>query len=235
MIAHLEVKLGYVAGNTFDAAWCHVRCLAHVTNLVCQVILNGLKALDRKKIDRFLEDDTNFCSSAINVLALDKVSIMIRKFRRSPQQFEKFSQACVLKGLQALMPVIDVSTRWNSTYDMLVRACQYRDAFRLHALNEGWNSLMLSDQEWQTIKFLIDILGPFKDATMLASKSVGITLNNYVSIYAFLLKKLKASSDMCRDSSPDLVQAIEDAIIKLKSYYDKSCVVDNLSSVLDPR
>jgi len=67
------------------------------------------------------------------------------------------------------------------------------------------------------------------------SKSVGITLNNYVSVYEFLLKELKYSSDKCRDSLPDLVPAVEDAIIKLQLYYNKSSVVANLASVLDPR
>jgi hypothetical protein len=236
MIATLEEKLGEVEDNIFTSSWCHVRCLAHVINIVCQDVLKGLKALDRKNIDRFLEDDNNFCESSFSVLAIDKISIMIRKIRRSPRQFEKFKQACVLKGLKPLMPIIDVSTWWNSTYDMLFRSTTYREALKLHALNEGWNSLILTEQDWKSIQFLVEVLKPFKEATKLASvSSVSISLNNSVSICEFLISSLKESVEKCKVSLPGLASSIEIVALKLQSYYNKNSVVANLSGVLDPR
>lgn len=236
MIATLEEKLGEVEDNIFTLSWCHVRCLAHVINIVCQDVLKGLKALDRKNIDRFLEDDNNFCESSFSVLAIDKISIMIRKIRRSPRQFEKFKQACVLKGLKPLMPIIDVSTWWNSTYDMLFRSTTYREALKLHALNEGWNSLILTEQDWKSIQFLVEVLKPFKEATKLASvSSVSISLNNSVSICEFLISSLKESVEKCKVSLPGLASSIEIVALKLQSYYNKNSVVANLSGVLDPR
>jgi hypothetical protein len=34
---------------------------------------------------------------------------------------------CNEKGMEFLVPIIDVCTRWNSMYDMLVRALKYKD------------------------------------------------------------------------------------------------------------
>jgi hypothetical protein len=34
---------------------------------------------------------------------------------------------CEDKGVVCLIPIIDVKTRWNSTYDMLLRAVKLKD------------------------------------------------------------------------------------------------------------
>jgi hypothetical protein len=63
----------------------------------------------------------------------------------------------------ALSPRImprDVSTRWNSTYDMLKFAYTYREAINKltdnRSLNLGWCRIM--DEEWELVKQLRDVL-----------------------------------------------------------------------------
>lgn len=71
------------------------------------------------------------------------------------------------------MPIIDVVTRWNSTYDMLIRAVEIKDCisatfFRLE--DKKIVNLLLSDSDWESVQQLIDVLEPLKEATLLASK-----------------------------------------------------------------
>ncbi len=40
-----------------QGSWCHINCLPHVINLVCQDVLQGLKKLSRKEIDRVIGED----------------------------------------------------------------------------------------------------------------------------------------------------------------------------------
>ena len=63
-------------------------------------------------------------------------------------------------GLDAAMMPRDVRTRWNSTYDLLLFALQYRAAIDDVAGNKVANlrRYELSDLEWETAQQLCDVL-----------------------------------------------------------------------------
>jgi len=64
---------------------------------------------------------------------------------------------------------IDVPTRWNSTYLMMVRSLYLRKAIDWYLRdNEGHRklaALKLSTAEWEAIELLTSILLPFKAAS----------------------------------------------------------------------
>jgi hypothetical protein len=51
---------------------------------------------------------------------------------------------CDDKGVPCLIPIIDVKTRWNSTYDMLLRAVSLKDIIidTIYAYKDDRYSLM---------------------------------------------------------------------------------------------
>jgi len=52
----------------------------------------------------------------------------------------------------------DVITRWNSTYDMLVFALEYREAIDEISGDKEMRKYELEEEEWALVKQLCDIL-----------------------------------------------------------------------------
>ena len=102
--------------------------MAHVINLTVQEILKNIKAGDAQEEDELLElvsqeeqeDDDN-------VEIIPKLRRLIVKIRSSPQQKEKFARRCKFFSIQLLNVILDVKTRWNSTYLMLDRALKLQE------------------------------------------------------------------------------------------------------------
>ena len=51
-------------------------------------------------------------------------NILARKIRLSPKLQCLLEKICKEKDVKYVVPIIDVHTRWNSTYDMLVRSIE---------------------------------------------------------------------------------------------------------------
>lgn len=59
-------------------------------------------------------------------------------------------------------PVVDVPTRWNSTYAMLQNICVYKEFTEAHLPS----NLQLSDSQWADIELLLSALEPVFIATL---------------------------------------------------------------------
>jgi hypothetical protein len=60
-----------------------------------------------------------------------KLRKLVIKIRSSPQRREKFKQQCIAAEIEVLELIPDVSTRWNSTDDMLERALLLKQVYIL--------------------------------------------------------------------------------------------------------
>jgi len=100
----------------------HIHCLAHIINLAVQAFLVCLKTDD---------DITEDSSEEIHVIS--RLRTVITKIRTSPQRQEKFKIQCKAYGIGNLKELIlDVKTRWNSTYSMIERALEFAEASILY-------------------------------------------------------------------------------------------------------
>lgn len=107
----------------------HYRCAAHVLNLG---VKKGLKNVSNsvvkaRKIATIIKNSTRLCDS-------------LRAF-------------CNLKSIKYLKPILDIETRWNSSYYMLKRFEQLESALVLLAAdNQSINDLYPDENDWIAIK-----------------------------------------------------------------------------------
>ena len=92
----------------------HMRCVAHIINLV---VNEGLKELS---------------------ISIKRVREVVRYIKNSPSRLRKFKEFSELIGIESNCDLsLDVPTRWNSTYFMLSSACIYKKTFKKYEENES--------------------------------------------------------------------------------------------------
>jgi len=130
----------------FHGEFFHLRCCAHILNLVVQ---DGLKSIDK---------------------SVEKIRDSVKYVKGSQQRKQKFLECVKLvsmgsnKGLSQ-----DVVTRWNSTYLMLESALFYRRAFQHLELSDSNYKNCPNSNEWERVEKISKFLKFFYDATLLFS------------------------------------------------------------------
>ncbi|KZV37398.1 hypothetical protein F511_01266, partial [Dorcoceras hygrometricum] len=102
----LRDTLGLNCSLASGGEFLHVRCCAHILNLIVQ---EGLKRID---------------------ISVDKISECVKYVKGSQVRKQKFVESVTQTSLESKKsPRQDVPTRWNSTYLMLSSVIYYRRAF----------------------------------------------------------------------------------------------------------
>jgi hypothetical protein len=108
VIDYMRRKLNDKRATILEDEFLHIRCAAHILNLVVNV---GLKM-----------KELEFCFSNIRNA--------VKFVRSSPQRIIRFKECITYKNIQCMKTVFPyVQTRWNSTYLMLSSAEKYQKTF----------------------------------------------------------------------------------------------------------
>ncbi|XP_010426130.1 PREDICTED: zinc finger BED domain-containing protein RICESLEEPER 2-like isoform X1 [Camelina sativa] len=147
-----QLRKDLVCGGEFF----HVRCVAHILNLIVQ---DGLDLIEK---------------------ALDKIRESV-KFVRISESREQMFQGCVeTVGIHTKAGlVMDVRTRWNSTHLMLSRAIQFKDVLRNLSEVEPSYKWFPSELEWSRAELICEFLRLFDEITKIVSGSKYPTANMY--------------------------------------------------------
>ena len=106
VVTNLKKGLKNMGGLLMDGQFFHMRCCAHILNLV---VSDGLKELHNSIIS---------------------IRNAIRFARSSPQRLAKFRECIEFSKIEyKKLLCFDVPTRWNSTYMMLDATIKFQVAF----------------------------------------------------------------------------------------------------------
>ena len=194
-------------GLLLDGKFFHVRCFAHVLNLIVKEGINEVKD------------------------SLVRLHEYVKYVRSSPSRLQVFKK-CV--GEERIVSkksfCLDVATRWNSTYLMISAALDHKKAFErmeeqdtnfMLELKEG----LMSEEDWLTMGSLHDFLENFYTISLRISGSKYMTSNTYfheVNCIQILLLQWSQSENgfLC------------DMAIKMSVKFEKYCNIDKVNLVL---
>ncbi|KAH9622796.1 hypothetical protein KSS87_021221 [Heliosperma pusillum] len=197
-----------------EGQYLHVRCAAHVLNLIVQDGLNMIQQSVRK------------------------IRLSVKYIKWSESRMKSFRVCVTLAAISETKALwLDVPTRWNSTYMMLDRAILYRTAFRELKQKDPLYIHFPDSKEWEKIEKVRDVLEPFCDITNLFSGSEYPTANLYfenVWRIAMLLKDLVKDGDK---DIRDMGKVMQDKFNKywLHSNGDNYNTLFAFAMILDPR
>ncbi|KAL4561599.1 hypothetical protein LXL04_033769 [Taraxacum kok-saghyz] len=232
-IAHIKKRLQIWKTTVCDGDFLHMRCSAHILNLV---VGDGLKEVNDSIV---------------------AVRNAVRYVRASPERLGRFQRSvnntCKLEKASVCL---DVATRWNSTYFMLDRAIKYSDAFKLleeddefymqYFIEKDRNGRSITgpptSNDWENYAIFCRFLKLFYEATLKFSASLFVTANSYFHemctirgrimklcdsdrlIMKDMASKMKIKFDKQADT---IITSVNNSMSKLFSHYSNEFKLKN--------
>ncbi|KAJ8910633.1 hypothetical protein NQ315_012501 [Exocentrus adspersus] len=192
--------------------WASRPCFAHSINLLVQ---DGLKQIENM---------------------LNKLKAIVAYFKRSSSALVKLQQTQKQMQLPEVKLKQDIVTRWDSTLDMVQRACQIKDAIisTLALKNPALNTI--SANEYIILEKLIDILQIFKDVTEEVSEEKGVTISKILLFVRAIYEHIQKYYN-----NPDLETELKGVVeVFRNNFFKRFSDVEDIavyaeSTVLDPR
>ncbi|CAN4077925.1 unnamed protein product [Withania somnifera] len=196
--------------NIMEGQHLHVRCMAHILNLIVQ---DGLKEIGK---------------------SVKRVRQAVKYIKQSPQRIAKFKECCESQLITCRKSLcLDVPTRWNSTYLMLETAQHFELAFerfsfydngfldylRTCPCEDGTSVGMLTSEDWDKVRSMITFLETFYELTLKVSLDL-------------ILKEMTEKED---HNLKNMEENMRDKFGKYWGEPDKMNKMIFISSVLDPR
>ncbi|CAH1107397.1 unnamed protein product [Psylliodes chrysocephalus] len=210
IVAAVSDNAANIVAGIRHANWRHIGCFAHTVNLIVQ---KGLKS---------------------NEHTVNKIRKVVEFFKRSSHGLAKVNQIQEQMGLPILKLKIDVSTRWNSTFDMLNRFCQRKDAV-ISTLAILQHEVTLNATDWEVANHAIVILQVFNDVTSEISAEKNIAVSKIFLLHNAMdnhVRQCKATI-LLEELQPMMDVLLNELASRYKSYENNELIQQ--ATLLDPR
>ncbi|XP_061359781.1 zinc finger BED domain-containing protein RICESLEEPER 2-like [Gastrolobium bilobum] len=190
-------------GNIF-----HVRCCAHILNLLVQHGLSHIKDI------------------------IENVRESVKFVNQSDLRLKTFCDIVKQMRVKERKLVIDCPTKWNSTCEMLSTALIFKDVFPEYKEREPYYKYLPSAEEWIKVDKVCNLLEVFSHVTNVISGSDYPTTNLYLpEVY-----RVKEVIDAAIEDNDDFMRSMARPMkVKFNKYWGECNLLMAIASVLDPR
>ncbi|CAB4495821.1 unnamed protein product [Rhizophagus irregularis] len=192
-------------------------------------------ALSTLKV-KYVENENELLNNDEVSEVVPKLRKLVVKIHASPQRREKFSRQCEAAHLSDKELVVDVKTRWNSTFEMIKRSLELREALDNIAIaDRDLRKWEIIDAEWDLLKQIKKLLYIFLRAMLHISHGRYSTIENSIPIFNWIMDKIE---DFDKEANIDEIikKAACNAMEKLKKYYQYTDgIIYTISTILDSR
>ena len=207
-----------------------IRCLPHIINLAVKAFLASLG------------DDGEVQVSANDISVIKRLRYIVKKLRNSPAQRVIFLGQCELANVDRLMLVLDVPTRWNSTFYMIQIALKVRNGLKNWLSTDPeigkvkLGSFQFSQTDWEVLEKICTLLEKFESASQLLSGGSYPTLSFVMPVFIELFSYIEREVENLSRTDPmrDPLSEAHRVLAKYYSFTDDS-VFYLLAVLLDPR
>jgi hypothetical protein len=141
----LKENLSLSSKLVLDGSLFHVRCCAHILNLLVQDGLSKIKDI------------------------IFNVRESVKYINHNDARLKAFCDVVEQRGLKERKLIIDCPTRWNSTFNMLSTALNFKTAFAAYKEREPHYDFAPSLEEWNKVEKVCKLLEIFNRATHVIS------------------------------------------------------------------
>jgi len=163
----------------------------------------------------------------------------------TPGRRNEFIDCQIAKVRIAVLPILDVKTHSHSTLELLERAYRVREFTREWLHNPKYceyRLLFTTQDEWTIVKYVMEVLRPFRYWTLWMSKRHTVPLHHVISVYNDMFDHMdgvmRAFAKKKTQWKEDLFFAVKLARQKLSKYYaevtPKTGMLRISAHILDP-
>ncbi|XP_044005438.1 zinc finger BED domain-containing protein DAYSLEEPER-like [Aphidius gifuensis] len=122
--------------------------------------------------------DNNFFAKLNPSKAIYKLRKTLGKIERSEILQNALNISCTLVNIEYIKPVLDMSTKWNSTYDMIEYSLKLKKGLNLlwSVDISLWQKFTLSENEWDILNHIYEFLRHFKHISKTLGGKTYVTL-----------------------------------------------------------
>lgn len=204
LLGKLQLEKLICSGRLF-----HMRCCAHILNLIVKDGLDVIKG------------------------GIEKIRDSVVYWSATPKREEKFEETTKQLRIPFTKKLVfDCPTRWNSTYLMLEVAIMYKDVFiRLKQRDSKYKTLP-TESEWEFAREVCNRLKVFFNVTELFSGTIYPTAN----LYFPQICEVKLSLNEWLGSPIDVIRNMASSMLeKFEKYWNVVHGIMGVAAVLDPR
>ncbi|CAN1243870.1 Zinc finger BED domain-containing protein RICESLEEPER 2 [Linum perenne] len=207
-VRHLKSMLTYTRRLPLDGDLFHVRCGAHIINIMVQY---GLKEIE----------DT-----------IESVRQSVKHIAASEGRISMFRDIAKQLRLSPKKLILDCSTRWNSTHHMLSVALELKAVFPQYAAQESGYKWLPSDEDWSKVSKVCKFLGLFSYIMTIISGSSYPTINLLLPE----LWNIKTLLNETMESEDERMKVMASKMLeKFDKYWGACNLLITIATILDPR